>query len=65
MAIAPASAHAPSARAGDSVSAATREGLKKMPTPMIAPMTMQVAEKGPNTRCGVSAPPVCDGSVMR
>src|SRR3954463_3433737 len=48
----PATPQAIRSRAPLPVRAAVREGLKKMPTPMMAPITMQVTSIGPRTRAG-------------
>src|SRR4029434_2846857 len=48
----PARPQATSASDSVPVSRATPEGEMKMPTPMIAPMTMQVASNRPRTRSG-------------
>src|SRR6185295_842612 len=51
-AMSPATPHASSASGPVPASFATPVGLKKIPTPMIAPMTTQLASRQPRTRAG-------------
>src|SRR5271154_3000972 len=62
---APPMIHAPSAMAGVGTSRATTAGFLNMPAPMMPPMTMRVASKGPSLWARpFSAGAGCEGSVL-
>src|SRR5205814_825542 len=61
--MAPPTPHAPSPSAPPPVRFTTRDGVKKIPTPMIAPTTTLVASIGPKTREGTWPPGISEVGI--